>query len=100
MPKISIYRVSEFENRMRKIHILIDGEPKAKIGNGKNIDLEIAAGKHTAQAKIDWCTSNLLEFEIDNESNIRLELRSGKGFVFYRVIFGYQNYLQLNEVAI
>ena len=99
MPKIIINRISEYENRARKIKIEIDGTLVAKIKNGETCELEVSAGKHHIQAKIDWCTSNLLELETDKDSEIHLELRKGLGSALYRTFFGYKAYLQLIAIS-
>jgi len=95
MPKLLIHRISEFENRARKIKIELDGTPFAKIKNGEDLELEIPSGKHTLQAKIDWCSSNLIELDIDNSSKIKVVLSSGSGSALYRMIFSTKDYLKL-----
>ena len=95
MPILNINRVSEYENKTRKIRIEVDGKLITKIKNGENIALKLSTGQHFIQAKIDWCSSNLLEIEMEEHSEINIELKKGEGSVIYRVTFGYKEYLQL-----
>ncbi|WP_299114607.1 hypothetical protein [uncultured Winogradskyella sp.] len=95
MSKIIINRISEFENRARKIKLQIDGEILGEIKNGEELTFEISPGHHYIQAKIDWCTSNLIETHIEENSKIKFELRKGLGSALYRTTFGYEKYLQL-----
>ncbi|MEP3210827.1 MAG: hypothetical protein ABJN95_16615 [Maribacter sp.] len=99
MPKLSIKRISEFENRARKIQINLDGKIVATIKNGEQLELDVPTGKHTVQAKIDWCSSNLIEFEADTLSHIALELKSGDGPSLFRIIFRAKEYLKLTKMS-
>ncbi len=96
MPIITINRIREFENRFRKIRIEIDGKLAGKIKNGEKKQFTVSHGKHYIQAKIDWCTSNILEINSTQEVNI--ELCKGEGSVLYRTISGYKEYLKLMQV--
>jgi len=100
MPKILIHRISEFENRARKIKIELDGKPVAKIKNGEKLKLDVPSGKHTIQAKIDWCSSNLLDLDVDDSSKIELALSSGDGASLVRVLFRTKEYLKLSKIQI
>jgi hypothetical protein len=95
MPTLTINRISEYENKGRKIRIEIDGKLVTKIKNGENLSLELSSGKHSLQAKIDWCSSNVLEIEMKEHTNINVELRKGLRSAIYRITFGYKAYLQL-----
>lgn len=95
MPKLSIQRTSEFENRARKINIEINGELVCKIKNGEHISLDIPSGKHSIQAKIDWCTSNRLELDVEDTSHLKIVLSSGDGPGLFRFLFKTNEYLKL-----
>lgn len=96
MPILTINRANEYENKGRKIQILINDKSVAKIKNGEMLKLELPSGKHMIQAKIDWCYSNILELELNKDTNIKLG--KGKGSALYRITFGYKNYLQLTQL--
>ncbi len=99
MPKLIIHRISEFENRARKIKIELNGELAVTIKNGETLELDIPSGTHTIQAKIDWCSSNLLELEANDTSSIEVVLSSGEGSSLYRVIFKLKEYLKLTNTS-
>ncbi|WP_298895171.1 hypothetical protein [uncultured Psychroserpens sp.] len=100
MPKLTIHRVSSYENRARKIKVEIDGKVVDTIKDGEESTFEISLGVHTIQAKIDWCSSNVITYHAEDDSIIKLELRKGAGSALYRVTFGYKNYLSLVQVDI
>lgn len=78
MPKLIIERASEWNNRAREIGIYIDGAKVASISNGKIIDLEVEAGKHQIEAKIDWCRSQAIEIDLKENENKHLHLSGFK----------------------
>ena len=53
MPIVTINRISEHENRFRKIRLEVNGKLFAKINNSEKQKLELPYGKHYIQAKID-----------------------------------------------
>ena len=76
MAKLVIARSSEWNNRARRINIILDGEQIGKIANGDTKEFEIAAGMHTLKAKIDWCGSRDMPFMI-NEGEVKTVSLSG-----------------------
>jgi len=82
MPKLFIHRISEFENRARKIKIELDGKLVAKIKNGEKLELEV---------------QNVLDLEVDSYSKIKVELSSGDGSSLYRAFFRAKEYLKLTN---
>lgn len=99
MPKIKIHRVSQFENRGRKIKLEIDGEFVGSIKNGESLIFEVNPGKHLVQAKIDWCSSNLIELNASDNSEFEYELKKGRGPAIYRIIFNSGEYLSLSPIS-
>ena len=73
MATIKIRRTNDYVNSMREYRIFINGQKIGTISNGQTKDFEIPAGRHSVIAKIDWCSSPELSFEInDNDSKILL----------------------------
>ena len=97
MPKLQVHRISEFKNRARKITLKLDNEPIAKIKNGEKLEFDIPVGKHTLEANIDWCSSNLLELETDDHSMIAVILSSGDGSSLFNIFFKTKDYLKLTK---
>ena len=64
MPNVIIIRTNEFVNRLRDYQLYIDGKNIGKIGNGQTKEFSIPAGKHKLIARIDWCSSQEIEFEV------------------------------------
>ena len=74
MAKLNIQRTNEYNNRMREYQIYIDNVFVGSIGNGSTKDFEIAEGKHTIEAKIDWCGSPKVIVEINDDETKYLKV--------------------------
>ena len=69
MASIIINRTSEYLNRLRNYDVYIDGEKIDTISNGETKEFNISAGQHSILIKIDWCSSQTLLVDInDNET--------------------------------
>ena len=66
MATIKIRRTNDYINVMRDYRLFIDNQKIGTISNGQTKDFEIPAGRHSLIAKIDWCRSQELFFEINN----------------------------------
>ena len=66
MATIKIRRTNDYINVMRDYRLFIDNQKIGTISNGQTKDFEIQAGRHSLIAKIDWCSSQELFFEINN----------------------------------
>jgi len=64
MATIKIKRTIEWVNMARNYKIFIDGHFVGKLANGASEEFPITTGKHTVTAKIDWCSSPNLFFDI------------------------------------
>jgi hypothetical protein len=69
MATITLQRSSDYNNRLRDYKIFIDGEHAGNISNGDTKSFTVPAGKHDICAKIDWCSSQEINFNVsDNET--------------------------------
>ena len=69
MASIIINRTSEYLNRLRNYDVYIDGEKIDTISNGETKEFNISAGQYSILTKIDWCSSQTLLVDInDNET--------------------------------
>ena len=69
MASIIINRTSEYLNRLRNCDVYIDGKKVDTISNGETKEFNISAGQHSILIKIDWCSSQTLLVDInDNET--------------------------------
>jgi hypothetical protein len=66
MATIKIRRTNDYINVMRDYRLFIDNQKIGTISNGQTKDFDIPAGRHSLIAKIDWCSSQELFFEINN----------------------------------
>lgn len=57
MPTITVHRSANGNSRFRKLIILLDGAPVARLGPGQSTEIATTAAVHTISAKIDWFTS-------------------------------------------
>lgn len=60
---IKIKRDSGYADLFRAYKVVLDGKAAAQIKNGQEIELEAPPGKHQLYLKLDWCRSNIVEFE-------------------------------------
>ena len=78
MTKVKFKRTSEWNNRARAFGLYINNEKIGTIGNGEAKEFDLAPGKHQLIAKIDWCQSQVLEFEIQKDQTKTIELAGFK----------------------
>jgi hypothetical protein len=69
MAIFKIQRTNDYMNLMRDYRLFIDGQKIGSIGNAQTKEFEIPAGRHSLIAKIDWCSSQELSFEIDKDDS-------------------------------
>ena len=78
MARIVIVRANEFMNRFRSIGLYLDGEHLSDIDNDETIEYEIPAGEYQLVAKIDWCGSQTIKFNVSENENRVFELSGFK----------------------
>ena len=69
MATIKIRRTNDYINSLREYRLFIDGQKIGTIRNGQIKAFEIPIGRHSIIAKIDWCSSPELFFEINNSDS-------------------------------
>lgn len=79
MATIKIRRSSEYINKMRTIKILVDGKEIGSIADGETKEFTTPEGQHKIEAKIDWCGSPELSFNIKDTE------------IKYLTVSGYKN---------
>jgi hypothetical protein len=106
MATLRITRRSEYTNRLRGIQLYVDGKKMATIGNGETLDLELPAGDHILQAKIDWCSSPALPIKLEAYDTVSYQLESfaktsslGIFAAIYYITFGARKYLHLKKIS-
>ena len=98
MAKITINRISGFSNVLRKIKIILDGQEIDEIKDGEIKSIEVSPGRHKLIAKIDWCQSNEIEFNIAEGEYRRFLLKGTNPFLgLYYITIGRKSYLKLES---
>lgn len=69
MATIRIRRTNDYMNLLRDYRLYIDGQKIGTIGNSQSKDFEIPAGQHSVIARIDWCSSQEISFEINENDS-------------------------------
>ena len=64
MSKLRFRRPTFYPDRLRKYQLFIDGLQVGEISAGSQVEIPTAAGRHEIMAKIDWCSSNMLQVEV------------------------------------
>ena len=85
MSMLKLSRTSEFANWLRAYKIFIDGSEVARIRNGKEVTLDVPAGRHSMHLEIDWCSSNAVEFEMGDAD---LDFECGSNFTGWQLFRG------------
>lgn len=65
--KMIVRRSAAVGDMARAYKIILDEQEIGKIKMNEQKEFEVSAGKHTVMFKIDWCTSQRLEFVISDE---------------------------------
>lgn len=69
MATIRLRRTNDYINLLRDYRLYIDGQKIGTIGNSETKEFEISSGQHSVIAKIDWCSSQEISFEINENDS-------------------------------
>ena len=83
MPKLIIKRNSEWANKMRSFDLYLNGRKFTQIKDRQVLSYNIPEGKYQLIAKIDWCGSKPVNFELGKGEEKRIEIR---GFIFSKYL--------------
>lgn len=84
---IRISRDSGYVDRLRAYKVILDGQVIGEIKNGQQVEFNITPGKHQLNLKIDWCRSNIVDFEM-HQDIIEFDCGSNLlGFKLFMAIF-------------
>lgn len=87
MPTIVIKRSSEYVNKLRAIDLYLDGEKVGNITDEEKKVFEVPEGAHQLTAKIDWCGSPDVGFEIKDGEEQFFQLSSFKKIQRFIMLF-------------
>jgi cold shock CspA family protein len=96
---IRITRESGYADVLRAYKVVLDGKVIGTIRDGQQVEFDVAPGRHQLQLKIDWCRSNIVDFEVDG-GTVEFECGSNVGgcngmMAIYYVVFLSGEYLWL-----
>lgn len=83
MARIVIVRSSEYMNMFRGFGLYLNGKKLGDIFNNETEEFEIPEGEHELVAKIDWCSSSVINFNISGND---VQTFSVGGFKHNKVI--------------
>ena len=96
MSQITVKRSSEYANKLRKIQLLLDDQVLDEIEDGETKIIHVKPGIHNLKAKIDWCQSNEIVFNINEGEDKEFFLKGTSPLLaLYYITFGKDKYLQL-----
>jgi hypothetical protein len=64
MPTITLHRSQAFRDAYRDYRIILDGAEVGRLPRGGTLEIPSSAGPHTLSARIDWQSSDELQFEL------------------------------------
>jgi len=97
---IKIKRSSSYKDIIRAYKIVLDGKIVGEIKRDQEISLDTLTGTHQLYLKIDWCTSNKIDFDIKDGETINFECGNNTKFgmmILYITVLRNQ-YLWLKKI--
>jgi hypothetical protein len=82
---IRIKRDAGYADRIRAYKIVLDDNVIGEIKNGEQVELNAPPGKHQLFLKIDWCSSNTINFESDTNTT---EFECGSNLRGWKILLG------------
>ena len=80
---IRITRDSGYADRIRAYQVVIDGNVVGEIKNCQQLELDVPQGRHQLHLKIDWCRSNIVDFEADGNT---IEFQCGSNLRGFKML--------------
>lgn len=78
MATIQVFRpATRWRDRARKYEFLVDGTQHAKIAHGQTVRLDVPAGRHSVEAKLDWKKTPALELDIAEGETAEVRMAPG-----------------------
>ncbi len=81
---IKIKRDSGYADKIRAYMIVLDGNVVGEINDGQQVELDVSRGMHELFLKIDWCRSNIEQFE--NDGRTAIEFNCGSNLRGWRIL--------------
>lgn len=107
MPKIILFRTSQYVNGLREYDVYLDEQKINAISNGESKIIEVPEGNHEIYLKIDWCKSKKININLADGQEMKLKCGSkitgirkflALFYIFSTNIVVYLDYLSDSEV--
>lgn len=100
MANIEVKRRKEFKDAIRAYQVELNDQAIGTIRTGESVSFNIPPGKHHLRMKIDWCSSNYLNFEITDQQTLHFECGNNAPIFaeLIYVIFLRNQYLWLKQI--
>ena len=79
-------RACMYADSWRDYKIYVDEKVVEYISDGEVIVLDLPKGKHKMYLKLDWCRSNEIEFEVNEDDDVCI--RCGNSLNRFQMFFG------------
>jgi hypothetical protein len=77
-PRVRVSRVSApWRDRLRDYEVILDGVLVAEVASGESTEFDCPAGAHTIRIKLDWGSSNPIEFSVGPGEALDFECEPG-----------------------
>jgi len=101
---ITIQRGKSYADRLRAYKVVVDGVVVASVRAGQSVTVPVSAGSHSLGLRIDWCSSEELQFEARTGERITFECGVSLAgwrvwFALFYIIFRTHQYLWLRRAT-
>src|ERR1700679_981687 len=101
MPSITVVRSqSSLGGTARRYKVLIDGVERAALAGGDEVEVDVDAGAHSVEVRIDWTGSQSVEVVVadDDIASFAVEPAAQTQLGQFGRIFGRHGYLNLRRI--
>ena len=100
---VRITRSSSYADRLRAYRILIDDREAGRVKAGQSVEISVSPRSHSVVAKVDWCGSNTIKFDVGAGQSACFECASNlQGprilLALIYVVFMKNRYLTLTQI--
>jgi hypothetical protein len=71
---VRVERAPDSAGVFRRIVIDIDGEPAARVGHGKTVEVAVSPGQHFMRARMDWHASPTIQVDVPADETVTVRI--------------------------
>jgi hypothetical protein len=75
MTVLVIRRSSRAQDRAYPYRVLVDGRPRAELGDDSTVQIGLTPGEHRVSLRVKWCGSREVRFTVQPGEILRMECR-------------------------